>query len=194
LARKSLNDPDSNDALSLIFVTDAVVERAISMHDPASARQFILAIPDLKKDGGTLSVVADNFPFVLQLAALEHFVGNRKTADDLATRSLEFMDHGGNVGLAGAEHWARAAASALLGRNEAALDNLEDLIRSGRRIGWWIWLERNPTFAPLRTAPRFRAMAADMRSWLLVQQQLLAQMRMRGEVPPRSAAPRPGGC
>jgi TolB-like protein/DNA-binding winged helix-turn-helix (wHTH) protein len=194
LARKSLNDPDSNDALSLIFVTDAVVERAIAMHDPASARQFIFAIPDLKKEGDTLAVIADNFPLVLQLAALEHFVGNRKSADDLARRSLEFMDHGGNVGVAGAEHWTRAAAAALLGQNDAALDHLEDLIRSGRRVGWWIWLERDPTFAALRTAPRFRAMAADMHSWLQIEQQLLGQMRMRGEVPPRSAAARPGGC
>jgi TolB-like protein/DNA-binding winged helix-turn-helix (wHTH) protein len=194
LTRKSLNDPDVDDTLSLILVTDAVVERAITMHDPASARQFILAIPGLKKDGGTLAVIADNFPHVLQLATLEHFVGNAKTAEDLATRSLEFMDHGGIVGLAGVEHWARAVASALLGRNDAALDHLEDLVRSGRRVGWWVWLERDPTFAAVRTAPRFQAMAADMRAWLLVQQQLLAQMRMRGEVPPRSAAPGPGGC
>jgi TolB-like protein/DNA-binding winged helix-turn-helix (wHTH) protein len=194
LARKNLNDPDSNDALSRIFVTVAVVERAVAMHDPASARQFILAIPDLKKDGGTLAVIADNFPQVLQLATLEHFVGNRKTADDLATRSLEFMDRGGIVGVAGAEHWARAAASALLGHNDAALGHLEDLVRSGRRVGWWVWLERDPTFAALRTAPQFQAMAADMRSWLQIQQQLLAQMRIRGEVPPRSAAATPGGC
>ena len=193
-ARKSLNDPDIDDTLSLIFVTDAVVERAIAMHDPTSARQFILAIPDLKKDAGTLAVIADNFPHVLQLATLEHFAGNPKTAEDLATRSLEFMDHGGIVGLAGAEHWARAVASGLLGRNEAALDHLEDLVRSGRRVGWWVWLERDPTFAALRTTPKFQAMAADMRSWLQIQQQLLAQMRMRGEVPPRSAAARPGGC
>ena len=192
--RKGLSDPDSNDALSLVFVTNAVVERAIAMHDPTSARQFILSIPDLKKEGGTLSVTSDNFPNVLQLAALEHFVGNHKTADDLASRSLEFMDHGGNVGVVGTEHWARAAASALLGQNEAALGHLEDLVRSGRRIGWWIWLERDPTFAPVRSAPRFKAIAADMRSWLPIQQRLLAQMRMRGEVPPRSAAARPGGC
>src|SRR3984957_16469494 len=95
LARKSLNDPDSNDALSLAHVTDAVVERAIAMHDPAPARQFILAIPDTKKDGGVLAMVADNFPQVLQLATLEHFVGNRNYADDLGKRSLGFMDHGG---------------------------------------------------------------------------------------------------
>ncbi len=194
LARKGMNDPDSTDDLSLAFVTDAVVERAIATHDAASARQFILAIPDLKKEGNTLAVAANNFPQVLQLAALEHFMGNRKTADDLATRSLEFMDRGGNVGVAGTEHWARAAAFALLGRNDAALDQLEDLIRSGRRVGWWIWLERDSTFAALRSTPRFQAIAADMHSWLEIQRQLLEQMRTRGEVPRRSAAAKPGGC
>lgn len=194
LARKSLNDPDSDDALSGVMVTDAVVERAIAMHNPSSARQFILSIPDLKKDGNTLAVVSDNFPQVLQLATLEHFVGNRKTADNLAIRSLDFMDRGGAVGLAGTEHLMRAIASALLGRNEAALGYLEDLVRSGRRVGWWVWLERDPTFAELRDTPRFRAIAADMHAWLQIQQRLLAQMRTRGDVPPRSAAARPDGC
>jgi tetratricopeptide (TPR) repeat protein len=45
LARKGVNDPDANDGLAIIFATDAVVERAIAMHAPASARQFILALP-----------------------------------------------------------------------------------------------------------------------------------------------------
>ncbi len=193
-ARKSLSDHDFNDLLGLALVTDAVVERAIAAHDPASARQFILAAPDLKKEDGTLAVVADNFPQVLQLAVLEHFTGNRKFADDLATRTLDFMDHGGVAGVAGTEHWARAVVAALRGQNDAALDQLQDLVRSGRRVGWWIWLERDPTFESLRTSPRFQAVAADMHSWLQIQQQLLAQMRSRGEVPPRSAPAGPGGC
>ncbi len=194
LARRSVSDPDADDALSLAFVTTAIVERAIAKHDAVAAREFILATPDLKKDGHTLAVVGDNFPQVLQLAALEHFVGNRLSGDDLAIRTLDFMDHGGNVGVAGAEHWTRAAASALLGRNNDALDNLENLIRSGRRVGWWIWLERDPTFAALRNSPRFQAVAADTHSWLQIQQQLLSQMRSRGDVPMRSAPARPGGC
>lgn len=194
LARKSFDNPDSTDAFSVAVVANAVVERAIAMHDPAAARRFILAIPDMKIEGSTLAVTADNFPEVLELATLEHFAGDRESGQDIAKRSLEFMDHGGNVGAAGAEHWARAVASALLGRNDAALDDLESLLRSGRRVGWWIWLERDPTLAALRTTPRFQALAADMHSWLQIQQQLLSQMRIRGEVPPRSVAARPDGC
>jgi TolB-like protein/DNA-binding winged helix-turn-helix (wHTH) protein len=194
LARRGLSDPDVNDAIAIIFATDAVVERAIAMHAPASARQFILAIPDLKKDRGTLAVVSDNFPTVIQLATLEHFAGNREAADDLANRTLEFMDHGGQVGVAGEDEWLRAVASALLGRNDAALDHLEKMIRSGRRIGWWVRLERDPSFGAIRATPRFQAIEADTRSWLQSQLQLLGQMRMQGEVPPRSAAVMPGGC
>jgi TolB-like protein/DNA-binding winged helix-turn-helix (wHTH) protein len=194
LARKGVNDPDVNDGLAIIFATDAIVERAIAMHTAASARQFILAIPDLKKDRGTLAVVADNFPTVLQLATLEHFVGDRELGDDLANRILAFTDHGGIVGVAGREEWTRAVASALLGHNDAALDHLEKMIPLGGRVGWWVRLDRDPSFAALRATPRFQAIAADTRSWLQSQQQLLGRMRMRGEVPPRSAAAQPGGC
>lgn len=194
LLRKGMSDPDANDGVAIFLGTDAVVERAIAMHAPASARQFILAIRDLKKDRGTLSVVTDNFPMVVQLATLEHFVGNHEAADDLAKRILDFTDQGGHVGVAGEEEWVRAVASALLGHNDAALDHLEKMIRSGRRIGWWERLERNPSFAAIRATPRFQAIAADTRSWLQSQLHLLAQMRMEGEVPARSAAATPGGC
>jgi tetratricopeptide (TPR) repeat protein len=194
LARKGVSDPDANDGLAIIFATDAVVERAIAMHSAASARQFILADPDLKKDRGSLAVVADNFPMVLQLATLEHFVGNREVGDDLANRILEFTDHGGTVGVAGREEWTRAVASALLGRNDAALDHLEKMIPLGGRVGWWVRLDRDPSFAALRATPRFRAIAADTRSWLQSQLAILGRMRMQGEVPPRSAAATPGGC
>ena len=194
-ARHGLSDPDVNDAVAIILATDAVVERAIAMHAPASARQFILAIPDLKKDRGTLPVVTDNFPTVIQLATLEHFAGNREAADDLANRILEFMDHGGHVAVvAGEDEWLRSVTLALLGRNDAALDHLEKMIRSGCRIGWWVRLERDPSFAAIRATPRFQAIEADTRSWLQSQLQLLGQMRMQGEVPLRSAAAIPGGC
>jgi TolB-like protein/DNA-binding winged helix-turn-helix (wHTH) protein len=193
-ARKGMNDPDANDFFAISIATDAVVQRAIAMRAPALARQFILRIPESKKDRGTLAVVADNFPMVLQLATLEHFIGNREAGDDLAKRILEFLDHGGNLGIAGEEEWTRAAAAALLGQNDAALDHLEKVIRSGNKIGWWARLERDPSFAAIRTTPRFQAVAADTRSWLQSQLQLLTQMRLQGEVPARSVAATLGGC
>jgi TolB-like protein/DNA-binding winged helix-turn-helix (wHTH) protein/tetratricopeptide (TPR) repeat protein len=195
LTRKGLRDPDVSDGFAMRFTTDAVVERAITMHAPAPARQFIMAIPDLKVDRGTLPVVEDNFPAVVQLATLEHFAGNREAADKLARDILEFTDHGGDVGaLAGEDELTRAQASALLGNNDAALDHLEKLIRTGRRVGWWEWLGGGATFAALRTTPRFQAMVTDTHAWLQTQLQLLEQMRLQGEIPRRSATAIPGGC
>jgi TolB-like protein/DNA-binding winged helix-turn-helix (wHTH) protein len=194
LARQGENNPDVNGDAAMIFASDAVVERAIAMHAPAPARQFILAIPELKKDRGTLTMVSDNFPTIVQLATLEHFVGDHEVADDLANRILKFMDHGGQVGVAGDDEWVRAVASALLGRNDAALDHLERVIRSGHRIGWWVRFERDPSFSTIRATPRFQAIEADTRSWLQSQLLLLGKMRAQGEVPIRAVAATPGGC
>lgn len=189
------DDPDVNrDGPAFRFATDAVIERAIETHDPAAARQLILSRPGVKKDRGTLAVVSDNFPMVAQLATLEHFAGDRELGDDLARRILDFVDQGGDVGLPSTGPYMLAATTALLGRNDKALTQLEQAIASGNRVGWWAWLERNPSFAALRDTQRFRAISTDTQVWLTTQLTLLGQMRMRGEVPPRSAAPMPGGC
>jgi TolB-like protein/DNA-binding winged helix-turn-helix (wHTH) protein/Tfp pilus assembly protein PilF len=195
LLRSALEDPDSSgDGLAFRFATDAVIDRAVETHDPAPARQLILSRPGLKKDRGTLAVVSDNFPAVAQLATLEHFAGDRALGDDLARRILDFIDQGGDVGLPSTTSYMLAATTALLGRNEKALTQLEQAIASGNRVGWWVWLERNPSFAALRDTQRFRAISIDTHAWLTTQLTLLGQMRIRGEVPPRSAAPVPGGC
>jgi TolB-like protein/DNA-binding winged helix-turn-helix (wHTH) protein len=195
LLRSALEDPDSSgDGLAFRFATDAVIERAIETHDPALARQLILSRPGLQKDRGTLAVVSDNFPAVAQLATLEHFAGDRALGDDLARRILDFIGQGGDVELPSTEAYMLAATTALLGRNEKALTQLEQAIASGNRVGWWVWLERNPSFAALRGTERFRAISADTQAWLSTQLGLLGEMRMRGEVPPRSAPPTPGGC
>ncbi|HEY0801585.1 MAG TPA: winged helix-turn-helix domain-containing protein [Steroidobacteraceae bacterium] len=198
LLHKNISDPDLDPGsmgLSFLLATDAVVERAIAMHTPATARQFILSIPGLEKERTTLSVVGGNFPQIVQLATLEHFAGNRAVADDLAKRTLEFFDHGGSISVPGADDMVRAWALALLGRTDAALSQLENLIRSGNHAGWWDRFERNPAFADLRATPRFQAIAAGTRIWLQREAQLLAQMRLQGEVPRRQGATiTPNGC
>jgi len=190
LLRKNIGDPDfDTDSLAFDVATDAVVERAIAMHAPDAARQFILSIPGVEKERGTLAVTEDNFSAVAQLATLEHFAGNQSTGDDLARRILEFFDHGGHsVAPARADELERAWALALLGRADAALSQLESFIRSGNHAGWWVRLERNPAFTALRATPRFQAIEAETRIWLQNQVQLLEQMRLKGEVPRRQAA------
>ncbi|HTV96928.1 MAG TPA: hypothetical protein VME42_13030 [Steroidobacteraceae bacterium] len=139
-------------------------------------------------------MVSANFPMVAQLATLEHFAGDRALGDELARRILNFIDQGADVGFPSTNPYMLAATTALLGRNERALSQLEQAIASGNRVGWWAWLERNPSFAALRDTQRFRAICADTHAWLTTQLTLLGQMRLRGEVPPRSAAPMAGGC
>jgi TolB-like protein/DNA-binding winged helix-turn-helix (wHTH) protein len=173
--------------LAVRFATDAVVQEAIRQHAPAAARQFILSLPDVRKEGRTLAIHASNFPQVVQLATLERFAGDRALAADLAHRALAFADRGGNVGLSGDEELIRATLLAQLGQDDEALTHLERLVAGGRRIGWWVWLERDPSFAGLRKEPRFQALAGDMSTWLASQVALLARMREAREVPPRAA-------
>lgn len=197
LLHENIGNPDfGTDSLAFDLATDAVVERAIAMHTATSARQFILSIPDLKKERGTLAAVADNFSAVAQLATLEHFAGNQAAGDDLARRILEFFDHGGHAGApAHPDELEHAWALALLGQADAALSELEQLIRSGNHAGWWFRLERNAAFDTLRATPRFQAIKAETRIWLQNQTQQLEQMRLQGEVPRRQAATStPNGC
>lgn len=188
ILQKHIRDPDFNsDGFAFFLALNAVIEQAIGSHNPAAARELIMAIPGLKKAGTTVAVTDENFPPVMQLAILEHAVGNQGAANDLAQRILQYLDGTPKVHLiAGWDEWARAAASTLLGRNDAALSHLETLVQSGFRIGWWGRIERDPAFAVLRGTPRFQALVSGSKVWLEGQKQQLARMRLTGEVPSRS--------
>ena len=180
--------------MAVILPTDAIIRRAVMRHDAADARRFILSMPGLKMQRGTLAVVADNWPAVVQLATLEHRVGDRKRGDELARRVLDFLDRGGTFGLPGGDDWARASAAALLGRNAEALSSLEKL-RRHNRLGWWSRIEGNPAFDALRPTPSFQSIRQEDRIWLESQQQALGQLRREGIVPLRTAVGlTPAGC
>jgi TolB-like protein len=188
ILRKNLRDPDFNaGGFALSITLNAVIERAIASHDPAAARQLIMAIPGLKKEGATLAIAGDNFPQIMQLATVEHAVGSQAVANDLAQRTLRYLDGSPKVQLiAGWDEWARAAASTILGHKDAALSHLETLGQSGFRIGWWARIERDPAFVELRETPRFQAIVSSSRAWLENEKRNLEQMRLSGEVPRRS--------
>ena len=190
ILRKNLRDPDpdfGDGGFALSITLNAVVERAIAGHDPAAVRQLIMAIPGLKKEGAALAIAGDNFPEIMQLATLEHAVGSQAVANDLAQRTLRYLDGSPNVQLIGGwDEWARAAASTILGRQDAALSHLETLGKSGFRIGWWARIERDPAFVELREAPRFQAIVSGSKAWLEHEKRNLEQMRLSGEVPRRS--------
>jgi len=76
-----------------------------------------------------------------------------------------------------------AAASAILGRSDAALAHLENLVRSGFRNGAWARIERDPAFASLRSMPRFQAIVSGLQVWRQGEVRQLALMRLRGRCP-----------
>ena len=191
-----LNDPDSDQGgMAFIVAIEAVIERALAQHSPVTARQFILAIPGLKLDHGKIAVVDDNWPFFVQMAAFERQSGDLGAAKDLALGILDFAERSSKApGPPGMLDWTRASALAILGRNDDALSSLEKMMGVGNHMRWFVTFERDPTFVPLRAMPRFQKMAADTKVWLAGQQQLVRQMRQRGEIPPRAAEAVPGGC
>lgn len=200
ILRSIVRDPDaSEDGFAVMVAPAAIIERAIASHDPTAARQFITTIPWLKKTRGSIEVVDDNFPWIVQLATLEHAVGSQAVANDLAQRILRYLDPNGGVHNrqipGGWDEWARAAASAILGRSDAALAHLQNLLQWDLHIGWWARIERDPTFATLRSTPRFQAILSGSRLWLQGEVRQVELMRSRGEVPPRSSEQlSPRGC
>ncbi len=187
ILRTNIRRPDFNAAFAFWIVTNAVLEQAISHRDPAMGRQVILSSPMLVKTGTVLPVVEDNFPTIVQLAVLEHAVGNPANANDSAQRILEYLDRNPERHfLGGWDEWARAAASAIMGRDDAALGHLENLERSGSLIGWWARIEQDPAFVALRSSTRFRALVSRLNLWQQNETQQLARMRLSGEVPRRS--------
>ncbi|MBS0366948.1 MAG: winged helix-turn-helix domain-containing protein [Proteobacteria bacterium] len=203
-----------NDGYSWAIAPQALIERAIASHDAARARQFIVTLPGLKRTQGAPEVIDENFPWIMQLAELEHSAGNPAVARGLARRILQYLDSrdGQREIAGGGDEWARASASAILGRSDAALAHLENLIGSGQQsqplqptlaasrvamggLAWWARIERDPDFASLRSTPRFQAIISALRLWQQDQLRQLALLRARGEVPIR--APQqlsPQGC
>ena len=167
----------------------AVVEQAIAKNDPSTGRQLLKSFLQPAKTGGHLPTVDDDsFPAIMDLATLEHAVGDKAAANELARHILDYLNRSPDARLiAGWDEWARAASYAILGQNEAALDHLEHLVHSNFRVGWWARIERDPAFSTLRSTPRFQAIVAGSRVWLRDEEQHLAQMRASGDVPRRPA-------
>jgi hypothetical protein len=80
----------------------------------------------------------------------------------------------------------RAIALALLDRKEAAIAQIRRAIEA--RYGgcnWWEFFEIEPTFASLRSDPRFLSMLRGVREHAAAESAQLAQMRKEGLVPAR---------
>ncbi len=80
----------------------------------------------------------------------------------------------------------RASISLLNGRQDTALSELADSFKSGDYENWWYTLSFDPLWLPLHDDPRFRAITADVRSYIGAQHAQLDALRQRGEVPRRA--------
>jgi tetratricopeptide (TPR) repeat protein len=81
----------------------------------------------------------------------------------------------------------KAQALALKGDGDAALDMLEESFRQNDYTLWWYTLQHDPTWKELRDHPHFLRIAAMVREHARRESARLAQMRLEGQVPDRSA-------
>ena len=77
------------------------------------------------------------------------------------------------------------AALAWLGRDEEALEALQQIDAAGFLHDWWYLFDVEPAFENLRADPRFVALRSEAEASALQQRKLLAAMQQRGEVPLR---------
>jgi len=79
----------------------------------------------------------------------------------------------------------RAAAFAVLGEDERALEQLALSVKDKRLYRWWYLAERDPLYEHLRGDPRFQALNEEARQHIVRQRTLLEEMRRKGEMPRR---------
>lgn len=106
----------------------------------------------------------------------------------LAASILAWLDKESVGRTAHALSRARAAAFAILGDEEHALQELEASVRVNQIARWWYTADLDPLYARLRRDPRFQALAAKAQEHRRDQRMLVNEMRRRAEIPIRTSA------
>lgn len=79
----------------------------------------------------------------------------------------------------------RAAAYAILGDKDRAIEELRNSLGIHHYYLWWYLADHDPLYAGLRDDPRFQALAAQAKQHRVEQRALLDEMRRTGQVPKR---------
>jgi DNA-binding winged helix-turn-helix (wHTH) protein len=147
-------------------------------------------------ESGGLGIAAPrklNAPTVFSAVPLAHVLlanGQRDESDKLLHDTLAWVNRRPDSSQDYMTWWphrrVRADALALQGHSDAALAELAEAFRCGERMDWWYTIERDPVWNPMRSDPRFQAIATEARAHAATQRALLEEMRRKGEVPYRS--------
>ena len=114
--------------------------------------------------------------------------GQRAKANRLLAQTVQWIDTHPAYGMA-FHLRARATAMMLLGERKEALSNLRAAFETGHDVRhWWYVVDRDPVWAPVRSDPRFLAIAEMCRQRAQVQRRKLDALRRAGQAPARPQA------
>jgi TolB-like protein/DNA-binding winged helix-turn-helix (wHTH) protein/tetratricopeptide (TPR) repeat protein len=116
--------------------------------------------------------------------------GDRTRGTALLNSAVKWIDSHPSYGMP-VHMRIRAEAMMLLGERNEALSNLRASVETGHDIHlWWYVVDHDPVWAPVRSDPRFKAIAELCRQAARVQRAKLDRLRREGKIPSRQLAGR----
>jgi TolB-like protein/DNA-binding winged helix-turn-helix (wHTH) protein/Tfp pilus assembly protein PilF len=184
---KDMPPEDWRDTGARASMTEAVRDGAIAAGDFE---------PGMRRLGSVYAIRAGEPPMWHRASSLVYahtliLAGEVERGRRLAESTLALVD---THSVGRAENYfsrERAAAFAVLGEDERALDELALSVRDGKLYRWWYLAEHNPLYEHLRRHPRFQALNQQAQQHLDRQRTLLEEMRRKGELPTRTGGASP---
>jgi TolB-like protein len=168
-------------------------DEAIGSGDPTTAIQLLQErYPALAASPPGVSQA--NLQQAVQLGFLLNLGGRRAQARQLLESAIGVYEQPYSVAGPLNFHLApiRAEALAILGRNEAALDELERIIDSGWRFNWRWTTDLNASFNGIRDTARFRSLVQRLATDIAEQRAAVVAMEAGGTIAPPAPLPENG--
>ena len=181
LGRQTLENHTFNRWGSETLAVRTLLIGAIDQGRTDSALELLRQVqPELFETAPTIN--GGNAVQAVDIAHLLQLAGQNKMAGKLLQAVLEAYD----VPYAISDEWLRtgkAQALALLGENEAALNELRQQVNNGWRHLWRWDTELNPNFESLREEPEFLAIIEFLDADMARQLEDVRAMEAAGEIP-----------